>query len=60
MNREQLFERIAKDTLHIDTLKVRNSDDKDFHDVAVWEIKAALQAAYDAGASYTNYKDSKR
>lgn len=46
---DNLFEKIAKDHLNIDTLRTRNSDEKDFHDVAVWEIKKALQAAYDAG-----------
>jgi hypothetical protein len=33
----------------VETLETRNADGLDFHDVAVWEIRAALQAAYDAG-----------
>jgi len=40
---------IAKKTLHVDTLETRKSDSLDFHDVAVWSVKAALEAAYRAG-----------
>ena len=46
-----LFERLAKEHLFIDTLQTQHSDRLDFHDVSVWGIKAALQAAYEAGAS---------
>ncbi len=45
-----LFERIAKEHLHIETLETQNRDRDDFHDVAVWSIKCALEAAYAAGA----------
>ncbi len=35
---------------HLDfTLCTRNSDSLDFHDIAVWDIKRALEAAYHAG-----------
>ena len=34
---------------NIETLETRNSDGLDFHDVAVWAIRAALEAAYTAG-----------
>jgi hypothetical protein len=44
---------IANDHLHIDTLGTRNSDSLDFHSVAVWEVKAALEAAYQAGCAAT-------
>jgi hypothetical protein len=40
---------IAADNLFIDTLETRNSDSLDFHDVAVWQLKEALMAAYEAG-----------
>lgn len=40
---------IAQDHLFIDTLEVRNRDSLDFHDVAVWCLKDALEAAYAAG-----------
>ena len=33
----------------IQTLETQNSDRLDFHDVAVWAIRAALEAAYEAG-----------
>lgn len=33
----------------IETLETRGSDALDFHDVAVWSIRAALEAAYAAG-----------
>ena len=45
----ELLAAIAKATLHIDTLETRKSDSLDFHDVAVWSVKAALEAAYRAG-----------
>lgn len=40
---------IARVHLHIETLEVRRSDRLDFHDLAVWSIEAALEAAYLAG-----------
>src|SRR5690606_22982718 len=40
---------IAKEHLQIETLQTRKHDALDFHTVAVWEAKSALQAAYDAG-----------
>ena len=43
------LERIAVDLLGIETLKTRHSDDLDFHDLAVWKIRDALAAAYEAG-----------
>jgi len=42
---------IAYDILSIETLATRNSDELDFHDRAVWNIKSALEAAYMAGAA---------
>lgn len=44
------IEAIAKKHLHLGTLETRNADSLDFHDLAVWQIRDALQAAYDAGA----------
>jgi hypothetical protein len=34
---------------NVETLETRRMDSLDFHDVAVWEIKAALEAAFEAG-----------
>ena len=42
--------KIADKVLHI-TLETRNSDDLDFSEQAVWQIKEALEAAYRAGYS---------
>lgn len=46
---DHLLAAIAKEKLGIDTLETRNSDSLDFHDVAVWSVKDALEAAYRAG-----------
>ena len=40
---------IATRHFFIETLDTRNSDRLDFHDVAVWAMRAALEAAYEAG-----------
>ena len=47
------LEKIAAERLQIDTLKTQNSDDKDFHTSAIWNIRAALFEAYAKG-----YKDA--
>lgn len=44
-----LFERIAREHLHVETLVRRNRDSLDFHEVSVWSIEQSLQAAFDAG-----------
>ncbi len=46
---ELLLESIALDHLFIETLVTHHSDRLDFHDVSVWGVKSALQAAFDAG-----------
>jgi hypothetical protein len=38
-----------KKILDLDTLETRNSDSLDFHDLAIWQIKEALETAYNAG-----------
>ncbi len=40
---------IARKHLDLETLETRNSDGADFSNLAVWNIRAALAAAYDAG-----------
>jgi len=49
MAKDEIFTKIAKQHLRIETLETRKSDSLDFHDVAVWCIKDALEAAYEAG-----------
>jgi hypothetical protein len=46
---EQIIAAIAKEHLSFDTLGTRRSDSLDFREVAVWSVKAALEAAYKAG-----------
>ena len=43
------LDHVAQTILGLETLDTRNSDRLDFHDLAVWNIKAALQAAFEAG-----------
>jgi uncharacterized protein DUF6900 len=50
---EEILSRIASHHLGIHTLETRRSDRHDFHDVAVWNVKAALTAAFEAGAAAT-------
>jgi hypothetical protein len=49
MTKDELFTLIAQRHLNIETLETRKSDGLDFHDVAVWSIKDALEAAFEAG-----------
>lgn len=53
---ENLLQQIAQEHLLIETLETRRSDRLDFHDVAVWGVKSALLAAFEAGrqAAITN------
>ncbi|MBX3218949.1 MAG: hypothetical protein KF795_00440 [Labilithrix sp.] len=46
---EKVIEDIARKKLGVSTLETRRSDSLDFHDVAVWQLRAALEAAYQAG-----------
>jgi hypothetical protein len=47
---EALLLEIATTHFHsIETLETQNSDRLDFHDVSVWSIRAALEAAFAAG-----------
>jgi hypothetical protein len=47
---DALLLEIAMKHFHsIETLETQNSDRLDFHDVAVWAIRAALEDAYEAG-----------
>ena len=46
---EALILDIATRHFFIETLETRNRDRLDFHDVAVWAIRAALEEAFEAG-----------
>jgi len=47
--RDRSLLQIAMDRFGIVTLEARGTDALDFHDCAVWNIRLALQAAYEAG-----------
>lgn len=46
---DQIFALIAEKHLFIETLETRHSDRLDFHDVSVWGVRSALEAAFKAG-----------
>ena len=46
---EALIFEIAAKHFFIETLETRSSDSLDFHDVAIWAIRNALEAAFAAG-----------
>jgi len=47
--RDTILNTIAREALGLETLETRSSDSLDFHDLAVWCVKEALQRAYEAG-----------
>lgn len=47
--RDNTLTTIARQTLDLETLDTRKRDALDFHDIAVWSIKEALEQAYEAG-----------
>ena len=47
---DRILTDIAREHLGIATLETRRSDGLDFHEVAVWQVKAALEPAFHAGA----------
>jgi len=49
VQRDALLLEIAQRQFRIETLETRNWDRLDFHDVAVWSIRAALAEAFEAG-----------
>lgn len=46
---KHILEIIALECLDIPTLETRNGDSEDFYDCAVWNIRKALEQAYEAG-----------
>lgn len=47
--RDEALANIATTILDLETLEPRKRDSLDFHELAVWQIKKALEAAYEAG-----------
>lgn len=54
--KNKILAEIAKKYLRIGTLKTRNMDRLDFHDIAIWEIVQALEAAYEKGRTENIYE----
>lgn len=55
-NQDQIINTIATKILFIETLETRKRDELDFNDLAVWDIKRALEAAYLAGQASASKK----
>ena len=51
MTIDHILTLIAQQHLHMETLETRHSDGLDFHDLAVWSIRDALEAAFKAGCA---------
>ena len=49
---DTLLTQIAQRHLRIETLETRKSDSLDLHDLAVWCLRDALEAAFNAGAEH--------
>ncbi len=59
MNHSKAIKRIALEHLDIETFDSAGVDCLDFYELAIWNIEAALKAAYEAGynaAQKTNLK----
>ena len=56
-----VLEQIARQHFFVETLQTRHSDRLDFHEVSVWAMESALQAAFAAGqqAAATKQQASK-
>ena len=51
---KETIDKIAKWELDINTLETRNSDDLDFHDISVWQLKKALEEAFNSGRAWAS------
>lgn len=45
----EVLDEIARRHLGLETLEEQRSDSLDFHELPVWDLRAALAAAFDAG-----------
>lgn len=52
-NARQTISTIAREVLDLETLETRKRDSLDFHELSVWQIREALEAAYEAGRQST-------
>lgn len=54
---DALLGQIAKNHCFVETLETQHSDGLDFHDIAVWCLKSALEAAYEEGLAAGQKKE---
>ena len=47
--KDATIQNIARDLLGLETLETRRRDSLDFHELSVWQIREALEAAFEAG-----------
>jgi len=47
--KDAAIQNIAREVLGLETLETRLLDELDFHNLAVWQIREALEAAFEAG-----------
>jgi hypothetical protein len=52
----EILTKIAQDEMHLETLETRNSGDLDFRESAVWCVRGALEAAFQAGVEHAKSK----
>ncbi len=50
---------LAQKHLNVESLETQNSDSLDFHEVAVWDIKTALEEAFLLGYNARQARKSK-
>lgn len=53
----EILTRIARQELGVETLDRRWSDSLDFYGLAVWQIREALKAAFEAGAQQAKHRE---
>lgn len=58
-DRDIALAEIASRILRLETLEPRKNDSLDFSEQAVWTIKSALEAAYEAGREYATRRDAR-
>ena len=48
-HKEEQLAAVAKEVFGVESLETKNRDSEDFHEVAVWDLKQALEKAFQLG-----------
>jgi hypothetical protein len=56
IEKDKVLSKIARDVLSLVTLETRKMDDLDFHEHAIWNIKEALEKAFESGKEFGRNK----